>query len=151
MTAGQFPEKTPPAPVLPPPPSLKTPKSAILSYLLWISFAYRVLDSKYAEPAMSVWQEVRVNSYVELNKQKKRAIDQRLVKLDIYNVVTQGATATVEAHEVWRYRYIDATSGLYAGPPRDAEYSIRYTVVDTPKKGWLVDGVKILSTAQEVK
>lgn len=143
LTAGEFPERTPTSPQAPPPPMLRSPKSAVYSYLVWISYAYRVLDSNVATMAFSEYEEVRVNSYVELNRQEGRAIDQRLLSFDVKQVRTKGDTATVSAAEAWRYRYIDIKSGDYASPAYDVSYDTTYTVVKVKGKGWLVDRVAV--------
>lgn len=141
LTPGEFPDKTPPDPQVPPPPQLRDPKTAVYSYLLWISYAYRILNSDVATMAFSEYEEVRVNSYVEFNRQEGRAIDQRLIDFKIKDVESKGDTATVTAREQWRYRYIDITTGDYQGPALDVTYDTKYTVVDKKEKGWLVDEV----------
>lgn len=141
LTPGEFPDKKPLDPVEPPPPMLRDPKTAVYSYLLWISYAYRTLNSEIATHAFSPWEEVRVSSYVELNRQEGRAIDQRLVDFKSEVVRTEGETATVSAREEWVYRYISTADGSYASPVHTAAYDTTYTVVNTEGKGWLVDKV----------
>ncbi len=142
LTPGEFPDKAPPEPVQPPPPMLRDPKTAVYSYLLWISYAYRVLNSDVATHAFDEWEEVRVNSYVELNRQEGRAIDQRLLKFEPRSVQTQGETATVSAREEWVYRYIDTGTGAYSSPVHSATYDTTYTVVKKDDRGWLVHEVQ---------
>ncbi len=142
MTPGEFPEKKAAEPVQPPPPMLKDPRSSVYSYLLWISYAYRISNSEVATMAFSPFEEVRVNSYVELNKQEARAIDQRLIGMNFKTVESKGDTATVTASEVWRYRYIKLGSDEYQGEPHTVSYDTTYTVVKYPDKGWLVDSVE---------
>lgn len=142
LTPGEFPDKKPLDPVVPPPPMLRDPEAAVFSYLLWISFAYRTLNSEIATHAFSEWEEVRVNSYVELNRQEGRAIDQRLIKFEPEVVRTKGETATVAAREEWVYRYISTSDGSYSSPVHTAAYDTTYTVVNTEGKGWLVDKVE---------
>lgn len=152
LTAGQFPEKTPPAPVLPPPPKLDDPKTAVYSYLLWISYAYRVLDSDVATHAFSEYEEVRVNSYVELNRQNSRAIDQRLVDFKITGSEEISKTAwRVTAVEDWRYRYIDIGTVTYSSPAYSVTYDTTYTVVQEKGKGWVVDRVEAAARGGEPK
>lgn len=150
LTAGEFPEKTPEGASTPPPPMLRDPKASVYSYLLWISYAYRVLDSNVATMAFSEYEEVRVNSYVELNRQQGRAIDQRLVKFEVDDVRTKGETATVSARESWRYRYIDIKSGDYASPAYDVTYDTTYTVVQKGDR-WLVDKVDVRPVGEQPK
>lgn len=150
MTAGQFPDVKPVPAQAPPPPMLKTPKAAVYSYLLWISYAYRVLNSDVATQAFGPNEEVRVNSYVELNRQKSRALDQRIVNYQVKSVTTEGATATVSATETWKYRYIDTKTGKYASPINEASYDTVYTVI-LGKTGWLVDSVKATAVGASPK
>jgi hypothetical protein len=151
LTPGEFPEKMPPNPVEPPPPMLRNPETAVFSYLLWISFAYRTLNSDVATHAFSEWEEVRVNSYVELNRQESRAIDQRLIKFEPEVVRTEGATATVAAREEWVYRYISTADGSYSSPVNTASYNTTYTVVNKEGKGWLVDKVEATPVGDQPK
>lgn len=156
-------EQVPPAPVPPPPPMLdRDPRTSVYSYLLWISYAYRILSSDVATSTFTPWEEVRVNSYVALNKlEKKRALDQVIVKLefkgepritDDTSTVTgidleqakppYSKVAIVPAVETWKYRYIDIKTGRYAGPWYDVTYDSTYTVVfDESRKAWLVHQV----------
>ncbi len=151
MTAGQFPAKTPPPAEQPPPPMLRDPKTSVYSYLLWISYAYRILNSDVATMAFSENEEVGVNSYVELNRQEGRAIDQRLIDFQIKSVSSKGSTATVAARERWKYRYISTADSQYNSPPYEVTYDSTYTVVERPGKGWLVDEVKAAAVGEEPK
>lgn len=152
LTAGEFPEKTPPEPVLPPPPKLDDPKTAVYSYLLWISYAYRVLDSNVATHAFSETEEVRVNSYVELNRQNSKALDQRLVDFRITGSDEISATAwRVTAVEDWKYRYIDVGTITYSSPTHSVTYDTTYTVIQETGKGWVVDGVEATARGGEPK
>lgn len=140
-TPGEFPEAGPPAPQVPPPAMNRDPKSAVYSYLLWISYAYRILNSEVASATFSEWEEVRVNSYVQLNREKARAIDQRLQYFEPRSVSSGASTATVVAREKWLYRYISAPTGQYQGPTHEVTYDTTYTVVKVKKRGWVVDSV----------
>jgi hypothetical protein len=126
---------------------LRDPKSSVYSYLLWISYAYRIANSDVATMAFSPYEEVRVNSYVQLNREQGRALDQTLTAIRYKSLRTEGSTATVGAHEEWRYRYIDMKTGLYNTPEYRAVYETTYTVVFYPdKKAWLVDSVVASAT-----
>ncbi len=151
LTPGEFPDKQPPPPVEPPPPMLRNPDTAVYSYLLWISYAYRILNSDVATHAFDEWEEVRVNSYVEFNRQEGRAIDQRLLKFQPKTVETKGATATVAAREEWVYRYISTADGSYSSPRYTATYDTTYTVVNKQNKGWLVHEVQATPVGGEPK
>ena len=131
----------------PPPPMLRDPKTSIYSYLVWISYAYRVLDSDVASMTFSPYEEVRVNSYVEYNRQEGRAIEPTLTSIAFKSERTKGSTATVAAYEEWLYRYISIQTGKYSTPPLKASYNTTYTVVYYPdKKQWLVDSVEASAT-----
>lgn len=150
LTPGEFPDKVPPQPVQPPPPMLRTPESAVHSYLLWISFAYRILNSDVATQAFDEYEEVRVNSYVELNRQEGRAIDQRLLEFDTKSVTTEGSTATVSARESWAYRYISTGDAQYNSPRYEVTYDTTYTVVKKDQ-GWLVAKVDAVPVGEPPK
>lgn len=155
VTQGvSFNKTTPAAPVEPAPPMLRNPKTSVYSYLLWISYAYRILNSDVATMAFSVNEEVRVNSYVELNREQGQAIDQRLLGITYKDVSIKDDTATVSASEDWAYRYIDIKTGKYSSDVLKASYDTTYTVISTspvgPRKAgtpesakrvWLVDDV----------
>lgn len=137
-----------PAPAVPPPPPMtnRGPEQAVYSYLLWISFAYRILNSAVASPTYSIWEEVRVDSYVQYNKQQGRAIDQRLLLLKLKRkpVISNDTTATVAAVERWKYRYISLETKEYSSPWYDVTYDTTYTVVRDKDRGgaWVVDKVE---------
>lgn len=129
----------PAEPVVPAPPVLTDPISAVRSYTQWISYAYRVANSDVATHAFSLYEEVRVNSYIQYNLLEKRALEQTLVAGD-YRVVSAGeTTATVAGVERWRYRYITPDGRRYLSPEYTATYDITYTVIYEPPKGWVVD------------
>jgi len=129
----------------PEPPTLGTPEDAVKSYLDWISFSYRSGSSEDSSPTMTAEEGVRVDSYIELNRQKDRFIEQALKKLDITDVKIKGASATVTANEVWDYRYVTVSSGK-PGPTLSAEYTTTYTLKQT-KDGWVVATVQAQSDA----
>ena len=149
-TPGAFPASTPKPGEQPPPPALEDPRSAVYSYLLWISYAYRVLNSDVASRTFDPYEEVRVDSYVQLNREQGRAIDQRLLVANLKSLSSQGSTATVALHEEWVYRYISTTTGKYASPVLNATYETTYTVV---RQGddWVVHSVEATSSGVPVK
>ncbi len=125
----------------PPPAELRRPEAAVYSYLVWISYAYRVLNSKVADHVYTPWEEVRVNSYVQYNIQEGRAIDQRLVDFKVRTNEAKENTATVGITESWVYRYIDVKSERYSSPEYQVSYESTYTLVRQPDGRWLVDKV----------
>ncbi|NTU72059.1 MAG: hypothetical protein HGB10_09615 [Coriobacteriia bacterium] len=145
-TPGQFPATTPNPGQQPPPPALKDPRTAVYSYLLWISYAYRVLNSDVASFTFTPEEEVRVNSYVMYNFQEGRAIDQRLLVANIKSSKSKGDTATVAMHEEWIYRYISTQTGTYTSEPLEAAYDTTYTLV-RQDGNWLVHSVAATSSA----
>lgn len=128
---------------------LRDPQSAVYSYLLWISYAYRILDSDVASATFSEWEEVRVNSYVEKNRQDAKAIDQRLVGFEPGKTVSKGSTATVPVREKWLYRYISAKTGQYSSPTYEVAYDTTYTVVQVKERGWVVDRVEATPVGEQ--
>lgn len=148
-TQGTFPA-TPNPGEQPPPPMLKDPRTAVYSYQLWISYAYRVLDSDVASRTFDPFEEVRVNSYVMYNLQAGRAIDQRLLVADIKSSESKGDTATVSMHEEWAYRYISTKSGKYTTPALSAAYETTYTLV-RQKEDWVVHSVEASSSGGPIK
>jgi len=125
---------------VPPPPKLGEPRTAVYSYLVWISFAYRTLNSAVASMTFTPFEEVRVDAYVQYNREQGRAIDQQILNYDVVNVITTPQTATVIAREDWKYRYIDISTGKYTGDWNDMSYDTTYTLVKE-KSGWLVTHV----------
>ena len=140
-TPGTFPATTPNPGEQPPPPALKDPRTAVYSYQLWISYAYRVLNSDVASRTFGPEEEVRVNSYVMYNFQEGRAIDQRLLVANVKNWASEGSTATVAMHEEWVYRYISTKTGKYTSPALDAAYETTYTLVRR-NDDWVVHSVQ---------
>lgn len=141
-----FPATGPKPAEQPPPPMLRDPRTAAYSYLLWISYAYRVLNSDVASQTFDPFEEVRVNSYVQYNLQEGRAIDQRLLVANLKDWESKGSTATVAMHEEWAYRYIDTKTGKYSSPVNRASYETTYTVVKL-KSVWKVHSVEATSSA----
>jgi len=126
----------------PKPWDLRTPQSAVRSYLDWTAYAYRVAQSDVATPVMSAAEEVRVDSYNQLNLEKSRVMDETLVSLKFGAPSTEGTRVVLPAHEVWTYRYVSiAQVGRTVGGPYPATFDSVYTLVKTGK-GWVVDSVK---------
>lgn len=140
--SSEFPDSGPGAPKGPAAVVNSDPESAVRSYLGWITLAYRILNSDVASPTLTPDEEVRVNSYVEFNRQQGRAIDQRLVEFKVVELTSVGSTATLVAQESWRYRYISTQSGKYDGESHAVSYDTTYTVVSGPDGAWRVDSVQ---------
>jgi hypothetical protein len=133
-------------PTLPPPWSLKNPENAVVSYLYWISVAYRTLDSTVASQTFTPNEEVKVDSYVEYNRQQERALEQVPTALRLTTVSATENTATVSAREEWTYRYISTKTRTYTTAPLAAAYESTYTVVKGQDGLWRVDSVEASAT-----
>jgi hypothetical protein len=131
---------SPATPVEPAPPDFATPESAVTTYLDWITYAYRIADSDVATAVMTPWEHVRVDSYIELNRQQGRAIDQELLLFEVRSSESEDGTATVAVREEWTYRYFSLETGDYISEPLTASYDTTYTVVREDER-WLVDSV----------
>ena len=127
-----------------------SPRTAVHSYLLWVSYAYRVLNSDVASRTFSPFEEVRVNSYVMYNLQEGRAIDQRLLASKLKAWESKGSTATVSMHEEWAYRYISTATGRYSSPVHRAAYETTYTVI-RQNDDWVVHAVEATSVSGSIK
>lgn len=126
-------------------PDLSTPESAVRAYTDWISYSYRTLDSDAASPTCSPAEAVRVDSYVEYNRQQGRAIEQQLVSAEYEPVLIGSSKATVTGSEQWEYRYLDPAATAYLGSTRAASYEVTYTVVPKGPSTWVVDSVRASS------
>lgn len=141
-TGDQIGQEQPPK--LPPPDNtdLSTPEAAVRTYLDWISYAYRIVNSQVAFDYMTSWEFVRVDAYIEKNRQENKAIDQQIVKFSINEVSGSESTKTVETSEEWKYRYF-RPGGTYISEELTATYAVRYTVVRAEDRdAWLVDKVE---------
>ena len=125
----------------PPAPDLTTPLAAVKSYLTWTTYAYRVSDSDVATMAFTSFEEVRVNSYVQLNEQDGKLIDQKLVTFTPGKVSIEGTRAVMPAKEDWTYQYLSLKEQKPVSPVYSVSYDTTYTVVLTRPKHWLVDSV----------
>ena len=127
---------------VPPEPDLVTPESAVASYLDWVTLAFRLANSDLSTPTMTPFEDVRVDSYIELNRQENRAIDQTITVFEIEEVLTQEPTATVSAYEEWRYRYFTLDTLVWIGEEEEVSFDAIYTVILQPDGRWLVDSVE---------
>ena len=121
---------------------LTTPQSAVRSYLDWTTYAYRTAQSDLATVTMTSYEEVRVNSYIQLNIQKQRILDQTLDSIT-FGKPSTGSTSTLQpAKENWTYSYLSIDTGnkVLEGP-FTASYDTTYTVIKTKSGAWVVDSV----------
>ncbi len=136
-----------PAPAKAPKPAdLTTPEKAVTSYLAFVTYAYRLGNSDVASQTMGPEELVRVDSYIQLDRERGRKIDQHLDSIKFGSPVAQGpSTKLVPAQEAWTYRYIDNVSGTFSGAAKKASFTATYTVEQGPK-GWLVTSVEATSS-----
>ncbi|HEY3317514.1 MAG TPA: hypothetical protein VGK50_03720 [Coriobacteriia bacterium] len=127
-------------PVLPGKADFSTPQAAVRTYVEYTDYAYRMANSDIASPAATPYEGVRVDSYIQLNREKDRGIEQRLVSFTERSVSKEGTRTLLAASEEWRYRYFSLTGREYTSPVYTASYDTTYTLV-RDKKGWLVDKV----------
>ncbi|MHB1342554.1 MAG: hypothetical protein ACYC77_04250 [Coriobacteriia bacterium] len=124
---------------------LETPELAVRSYLDWISYAYRIGDSDVANLAMGASEEVRINSYVQLNLQEhNRLIDQQLESIEFAAPISKDASTTIiPAKEKWVYSWVSSQdAGKVIGGPFTASYDTTYTVVRKSGTEWVVESVE---------
>lgn len=127
----------------PVPWDLSTPQRAIASYLAWTSYAYRTATSSYATPTMGPDQGVRVDSYIQLNLQQSRLLDQHLDSLTFGTASKTGTSTLVPAKEKWTYSYLSIAKGAKVlGGPFSASYETTYTLSKTAK-GWVVMSIAV--------
>jgi hypothetical protein len=129
---------------VPPPaaPNLTTPLDAVKSYLVWTTYAFRIANSDVATMTFSGDEEVRVNSYIQLNEQASKIIDQRLVKFTPGKVSVEGTRAVMPAKEDWSYRYLSLVGTKPLTPFYSVSYDTTYTLIRTAPKRWLVNSVE---------
>lgn len=122
--------------------SQSTPQAAVFSYLEGLNYAYRLADSEIASQTMTPYEWVRVDSYIEFNRQQGRGIDQTITAFDVRGMTGKEPTVTVSTYEEWLYRYFDLETEKYTSADLTATYDAKYTVV---KSGgtWLVDKVDV--------
>jgi len=128
----------------PQPWNLKTPESAVRSYLDWMSYAYRITESSVGTPTMGDKQEVKVDSYIQYNLQQSRILDQNLVSIT-FGKPSQSASGTLlPAVEKWDYRYMSISKvGKVLAGPYTASYDTTYTVARNKKGDWVVQQVAV--------
>jgi hypothetical protein len=128
----------------PEPWDLSDPESAVRSYLDWTSYAYRITESSAATQTMSAEQEVRMDSYVQLNLQKSQILDQQLASIVFGKPSVEGTHTLLPARENWSYRYVSISEvGKTVRGPYKASYDTTYTVIKNQKGNWVVDNVAV--------
>lgn len=121
---------------------LTSPKAAVRSYLAWTSYSYRIGDSDVSSPTMTADEGVRIDSYIQLNLQKSKLIDQSLTSITFGKTSVEGTHTLLPTKETWEYSYVSTvTAGKVLGGPFPASYDATYTVVEQGKGHWVVDSV----------
>jgi len=138
---GPGPYDTPPA------PDLSTPASAVRSYLDWVTLAYRLANPSLVQEVCTPAEAVRVDAYVELNRQEGQAIEQHLEVFEVRETRTMETTAAVVTYEEWRYRYFTLDAVEYVGRQLEASYDATYTVLRLGDGRWRVDAVEAVEAA----
>lgn len=140
-TSGAFVGAALDAPVVPPEPDLSAPLPAIRSYLAWSAFAYRMANSDIASRTMTPYESVRIDSFIQLNREKGRGIEKQLIEFKPVEVGVASDVATYTATETWRYRYFSLDTKRYLTAWYTTSYNTTYSVVAT-EGVWLVDYVE---------
>jgi len=122
--------------------NLSTPRAAVDSYLAWVSFSYRMANSDIPTATATPDEGVRINSYIELNREKGRGIEQQLTSFDVRSRSTEATHAVLAASEKWDYRYFSLSTLRYTDEPLKASYETTYTLLQQDDGRWLVDGVQ---------
>ncbi len=125
-------------PVLPEKADFSTPEASVRTYLQYTSFAYRMVNSDLASAVAAPYEGVRVDSFIELNREKDRGIEQQLTSFAKRSESQEGTRVVLAAHEEWRYRYFKLSTKTYDTPTYTATYDTTYTLT-RDAKGWLVD------------
>jgi hypothetical protein len=127
--------------VVPAPPDLSAPIPAVRSYLAWTGLSYRMANSDISSATMGPYEGVRVDSYIQLNREKNQGMEQDLTSFMPVEASRTETAALVAASEAWRYRYFSLDKRRYTTPWYTASYETTYTVVAT-QGVWLVESVE---------
>lgn len=136
------------APVPPVHVNRSTPEGAVQAYLDGITFTYRMANSNAASDTMTAYEYVRVDAYVELNRQQGRALEQMLTAFEVRDTLAGEPTATVTTYEEWAYHYFSVETMKYVSDKTTASYDADYTVLKQDDGLWLVDKVDVTPLAE---
>lgn len=98
-------------------------------------------NSEAATLTHTPYEGVRVDSYIELNRQKGQGIEQTLTAFESRVAESEEPTSLVATREQWSYRYFSLETLEYLTQSLVASYEVTYTVVRQPDGRWLVDSV----------
>ncbi|MDO8914739.1 MAG: hypothetical protein Q7W16_01490 [Coriobacteriia bacterium] len=127
--------------VVPAAPDLSAPVPAVRSYLAWVGFSYRMANSEISSRTMTPYEGVRVDSYIQLNREKNQGMEQELTAFTPVEASRSETAALITASEAWRYRYFSLDKRRYLTPWYEASYDTTYSVIAT-QGVWLVASVE---------
>ena len=130
------------SPVRPGALALESPLSAVRTYTALVTYAYRIGDSTAASAALTPDEGVRVDSYIELNRQRGRLIEQRLLEFSAGRIAEEATHALVPARERWAYRYLALDGSRPLDSTHTVTYETTYAVTLVKPGEWRVDSVE---------
>lgn len=134
-----------PEPIEPVMRDQSAPASAAVTYLEWVSYSYLIRNSEDATFTFTPNHSLRIDSYIEMNRQQARGIDQRLQRFVVKETQISGDRARVTAREDWKYRYFNLAGGKYLSPWYEISYDTKYYLDLTSDRRWVVDFVDALA------
>ena len=108
--------------------NLTSPEAAVRSYLAWVTYAYRTMNSEIATPTMTPDEASRISYYITANRSEDKILNQRLDSLKFSNIHVSDAVATVIADEAWIYNYQSEKTGNF-DELQTVEYEATYTLI----------------------
>jgi len=105
-----------------------TPEEAVRSYLDWVTFAFRTMDSEVATPTMTPDEASRISYYITMNRAEDKILNQRLDSFEIRSVDISDQVALVAATEEWTYNHKSVAKGTF-DEPIQVSYEATYTVL----------------------
>lgn len=127
-------------PVVPDKQDLGSPDAAVRTYLQFTTLAYRMANSDVSSRVASPDEGVRIDSYIELNREKDRGLEQQLQSFTKRSESKEGTRVALAGKETWRYRYFSLSKKQYVTPMYTTSYETTYTLIHDAS-GWLVDKV----------
>lgn len=127
-------------PVRPVAEDFSSPQAGVRTYLDWTNLAYRMANSQLSTQVAGPNERVRVDAYIQLNRDKNQGIEQHLENLTVRSESVEGTRAVVALAEQWRYRYFTLDTQVYKGSWLQASYETTYTL-EKESRGWVVQKV----------
>jgi len=107
---------------------LSSPEQAVRTYLSWLTYSYRNMDSEIATPTMTPDLAQRVGYYITMNAATEKALNQRLDSFEIIDIEVADTVARVTTEEGWTFNYMSLQTGQF-DEPVIARYRVVYTVL----------------------